>query len=100
MRAAASEAAHAGVAAAVSVAVNGVESINAAAIEISPKIAEASEKTTAKASRGLSEFFASCCLANHVEDLVEVDGCVLPVAVSHAEESVKPAIGADPNGVH
>merc|ERR1712048_513931 len=100
MRAAASEAAHAGVAAAVSAAVNGVEAINAAAIEMSPKIAEASEKTTAKASRGLSDFFASCCLVSHVEDSVEADGCVVPVEASHVEESEKPAIGADPKVVH
>merc|ERR1712048_1444236 len=95
-----SETAAAGVAAAVSAAVNGVEAINAAAIEMSPKIAEASEKTTAKASRGLSDFFASCCLVNHVEDSVEVDGCVVPVEASHIEESEKPAIGADPKVVH
>merc|ERR1712151_1480014 len=102
MRAAASEAAQAGVAAAVNAAVSGVEAINAAANEASPKIAEVSEKTTAKASRGLSEFFASCCLVNHVhvEDSVEVDGCVVLVEASHAEESVKPAIVADPKDMH
>jgi len=95
MRAAASEAAQAGVAAAVSVAVSGVEAINAAAGEVSPIIAEASEKTTLKASRGLSDLFASCCLVNHVEDSVEVDGCVVPVSANHVEDSVKSSIGVE-----
>merc|ERR1712151_1020442 len=68
--------------------------------EVSPKIAEASEKTTVKASRGLSEFFASCCLVNHAEDSVEVEGCVVPVAANHIEESMKSSIGVEPAGVH
>merc|ERR1712110_1044691 len=54
MRAAASDAAIAGVAAAVSAAVSGAEALSAAAVEVSPIVAETAERTTKKASRGLS----------------------------------------------
>merc|ERR1712151_664367 len=103
MRAAASDAALAGVAAAVSAAVSGAEALSAAAVEVSPIVAETAERTTKKASRGLSGLFASCCeanhvtetdpisekseKANHVEELVYIDGGDAPVTLNHIEKS-------------
>merc|ERR1711953_1163064 len=98
MRAAASDAALAGVAAAVSAAVSGAEALSAAAVEVSPIVAETAERTTKKASRGLSGLFTSCCEANHVEEMVEIDGDVAPVTLNHIEKSANSTVG--PVGVN
>merc|ERR1712048_142919 len=100
MKAAASEAARSSVAAAVSAAVSGAEAMSAAAIEVSPIVAETAEKTTMKASHGLSGMFAACCVVSHVDDSVEVDDGAVPSAVSHAGQSVKSTVVAGPAAVH
>merc|ERR1712187_710348 len=72
MRAAASDAARSGVSAAVSAAVSGAEAVSAAAIDYSPIVAEAAEKTAKKAGHGLSGIFALCCDVSNVEESVVV----------------------------
>merc|ERR1712125_109992 len=71
MRSAAKDAARSGVAAAVSAAVSGAEAVNTAAVDYSPIVAEAAEKTAKKAGHNLSGMFAWCCDANNVEDHFE-----------------------------
>merc|ERR1712226_1142704 len=73
MRAAASDAARSGVAAAVSAAVSGAEAMSAAAIDYSPIVADAAEKTAKKAGHNLSGMFALCCSVDNVDDTLEVD---------------------------
>merc|ERR1712050_785907 len=73
MRAAASDAARSGVAAAVSAAVSGAEAMSAAAIDYSPIVAEAAEKTAKKAGHNLSGVFAMCCHANNIEETFDTD---------------------------
>merc|ERR1711879_1032876 len=72
MRAAASDAARSGVSAAVSAAVSGAEAMSAAAIDYSPIVADAAEKSAKKAGHGLSGIFAMCCNVSNVEDSVVV----------------------------
>merc|ERR1719401_3149720 len=72
MRAAASDAARSSVAAAVSAAVSGAEAMSTAAIDYSPVVADAAERTAKKAGHSLSGLFAAhCCAVNNVEDNVE-----------------------------
>merc|ERR1712187_1004891 len=73
MKAAASDAARSGVAAAVSAAVSGAEALSAAAIDYSPIVADAAEKSAKKAGHSLSGLFGDCCSVNNVEDSVVVD---------------------------
>merc|ERR1712151_762115 len=78
MRSAAKDAACSGVAAAVSAAVSGAEAVSTAAVDYSPIVAEAAEKTAKKAGHSLSGMFAVCCDAGAVEKTLEVDTCVEP----------------------
>merc|ERR1712048_1361245 len=73
MKAAASDAARSGVAAAVNAAVSGAEAMSAAAVDYSPIVAEAAEKTAKKAGHDLSGMFAMCCNADVAEDILEAD---------------------------
>jgi len=79
MRAAASDAARSGVAAAVS-----------AAVEYSPVVAEAAENTAKKAGHSLSELFAGtfaqCYEAEKIEEAVEIE--TEPVMQSRPNELV------------
>merc|ERR1712014_259638 len=68
MRSAAKDAARSGVAAAMSAAVSGAEAVSTAAVDYSPIVANAAEKTAKKAGHNLSGMFAMCCNANNVEE--------------------------------
>merc|ERR1712078_105640 len=76
MKAAASDAARSGVAAAVNAAVSGAEAMSAAAVDYSPIVAEAAEKTAKKAGHNLSGMFAMCCNPNNVEESFDAENRV------------------------
>merc|ERR1712151_199943 len=68
MRSAAKDAALSGVSAAVSAAVIGAEAVSAAAVDYSPIVAEAAEKTATKAGHNLGGMFTWCCDSKHDEE--------------------------------
>jgi len=69
--------------AAVSAAVSGAEAMSTAAVDYSPIVAEAAEKTAKKAGHSLSGMFAMCCNTDAAEDILEADTHAEPVQKYH-----------------